>query len=192
MLPLPTTQASLAAVCQQGRWMVAWQLGPHSANQDRVQQDFSPWHIKERNRLVLHFNWFRFSAILFKGKRDAESYSRARDSVDMSELLRRTFPSKLALVTFRKWPALSQTEQRKLWSHLLLQSPKEWEMQGNPARRPVRGCRLFETEVEILCPAGQQSKTHSEPQFDGLGQSYANMSQNQQMKVLKCHFLKLI
>lgn len=62
---------------------------------------------------------------------------------------------------------------------------------GN-ARRPARGCRLFETEVEIHRPAGQQSKTHSEPQRDGLGQSCASMSQNQQMEVLKCYFLKFI
>jgi len=87
MLPLPTTLASLAAVCQQGpiHWMVAWQLRPFSANQDRMQQEFSPWHIKGRNRVVLHFNWFRFSVILFKGRRDAGPCRGESEPADISQ-----------------------------------------------------------------------------------------------------------
>lgn len=64
---LCSTPASLAAVCQRGpihRWMVAWQQGPCSANQGRMQQGFSPWHIK-RERPSLSSNSIDFFFFFF-------------------------------------------------------------------------------------------------------------------------------
>lgn len=86
-LTLPTTPASLAAVCQLGpihRCIVAWQLGPWSTNQGWMQQEFSPWHIKQRDWVVLQFNWFCFSVIHFKGRADVGPYSGASEPADAS------------------------------------------------------------------------------------------------------------
>lgn len=69
-LPPSTTLASLAAVCQRGpvhRCMVARQLGPCWANQGRMQQ-FSPWHIKGSECVLLQFNWFCFSVTGLKSR----------------------------------------------------------------------------------------------------------------------------
>ncbi len=88
-LPLTAAPASLAAVCQLGpihRWMVAWQLGPCSANQGRMQQEFSPWHIKERDWVLLWFNWFCFGVIHFKGSADSGPFCWLSDWVRRTKL----------------------------------------------------------------------------------------------------------
>lgn len=84
-LPLPAAPASLAAVCQLGpihHWMVAWQLGPCSANQDLMQQELSPWYIKERDRVLLQLCWFCFSVIHVKGRVDVGPYHGASESAE--------------------------------------------------------------------------------------------------------------
>ncbi len=145
--------------------MVAWQLGPSSANQDQMQQEFSPWHIKERARVLLQFNWFCFGVIHIKGRADAGPFRGAMESAELSCVnggrLRRIFPE----------PALSQAFLQPSWTNLRETAPLCPKRQGrekaaNPTpallTRWMWDTHMSSPALHQWCDAQQQRRSKAE------------------------------